>query len=88
MGRKKDSKVTKAAFIVSESGPSFDENIGSADQLFAAGAARQIGPSIILEQEEHKLSRSLSQRHIQMIALAGAIVTSSPPLHVTPADTV
>ena len=87
MGRKKDSKVTKAAFIVSESGPSFDENIGSADQLFAAGAARQIGPSIILEQEEHKLSRSLSQRHIQMIALAGAIVTSSPPPHVTPADT-
>lgn len=34
----------------------------------------QDGVRIVDEQEENNLSRSLGQRHIQMIALAGAIV--------------
>ncbi len=33
---------------------------------------------IVDAHEEHDLSRSLSQRHIQMIALAGAIVRRPP----------
>ena len=34
----------------------------------------QGGVGIVDDHEENDLSRSLSQRHIQMIALAGAIV--------------
>lgn len=34
----------------------------------------QGGDRIVDDHEENDLSRSLSQRHIQMIALAGAIV--------------
>lgn len=37
------------------------------------------GTRIVDSQEENNLSRSLTQRHIQMIALAGAIVNSPPP---------
>ena len=33
------------------------------------------GHGIVEQHEENDLSRSLSQRHIQMIALAGAIVS-------------
>lgn len=36
------------------------------------------GRRIVERQEDRDLSRSLKQRHIQMIALAGAIVSSTP----------
>jgi amino acid permease len=76
MGKKKDKKATKgASAVVTESRPSVDvENEGSADHLVPR---RQHGGAQILEQQEKNLSRSLLQRHIQMIALAGTIGGSS-----------
>ena len=72
MGKKKGKKVKKgASAVVTESRPSVDvENEGSADHLVPG---RQHGGVQILEQQEKNLSRSLLQRHIQMIALAGTI---------------
>jgi hypothetical protein len=46
-------------------------NDASSDFIKARGAAHEV---ILEEQEDKNLSRSLTQRHIQMIALAGAIV--------------
>jgi amino acid permease len=86
MGRKeKKSKKDKKGAIasVAESGPSL-ENGGSEDFLVHR-RYRNNGGVQIVEEEEKNLSRSLSQRHIQMIALAGAIVRPFFP-HVMPAD--
>lgn len=43
---------------------------------------------IVEEQEDKDLARALTQRHIQMIALAGAIVSPSPSrvLNTAPPD--
>jgi amino acid transporter len=59
---------------------------GSEDDIEAKAITEsnvQVGPEqghgvvqIVDSHEENDLSRSLSQRHIQMIALAGAIVRS------------
>jgi amino acid permease len=73
----KKGKKSAAAVFVNESGPSLDENVGSGDHLIAGRLPVARGV-IILEHQETKLSRALSQRHIQMIALAGAIARSSP----------
>jgi amino acid permease len=55
-----DNDTSKTVFIN-------DANVGSESTC-------QEEIRIVDEQEENNLSRSLGQRHIQMIALAGAIV--------------
>ena len=80
MARQKDKKDKKDKKIdlseaIREPGPSLDvENDGSGEHLVRRQQPQGI---TILETQETKLSRALSQRHIQMIALAGAIVPSS-----------
>lgn len=75
MGKKKSNKEKAAtATVTVVSGPSRDVEIeGSGEYLVNSG---RHGGVQIVQDEEKKLSRALSQRHIQMIALAGAIVSS------------
>lgn len=61
----------------------------------AIGSEVQDGTRVIDAREDEDLSRSLEQRHIQMIALAGAIVSpyyrhlsQSPPHFVTYIDLI
>jgi amino acid permease len=50
-----------------------------ADVENAAAVPHDASPHrIVEEREDQDLSRSLKQRHIQLIALAGAIVSSMP----------
>jgi amino acid permease len=62
---------------VSEIGPGDVENGSSGEHLVESGIVEEHDGIRIVADQEEKLSRSLSQRHIQMIALAGAIVSLS-----------
>jgi amino acid permease len=72
MGKKKGKKG-KGVVVAVTAGPSHDvEHEGSGEYLVATGESTGVR---IVEDQEKNLARSLSQRHIQMIALAGAIVS-------------
>lgn len=49
---------------------------------FRAGSADD--GHIVSQHEQQNLVRGLGQRHIQMIAIAGAIVSTYPPTEVDP----
>jgi amino acid permease len=74
---KKSGRDPKAS--ASDVEPSRDAEQGGFKYTVQSGLDDDHGGVRIVEDEERNLSRSLSQRHIQMIALAGAIVRSSFP---------
>jgi amino acid permease len=85
MGKKHYKRANKGraanATAAATSTSLFRGHEGSGDILIESGTPTpnetQNERITIVEEQEKKLSRSLSQRHIQMIALAGAVVSSN-----------